>query len=89
MPILKSNFRFKMVAPALIFAGCLAQASPVNYHSQEFKKKWFQGLAEINRFELTQARYGQLRAGEAVLVFRLKEWQEQRERREGTMSTMS
>ncbi len=37
--------------------------------SQAFKDYWYQGEAELNRFELTQARYGKKRKGEAVMVF--------------------
>ncbi|PSR04955.1 MAG: hypothetical protein BRD50_02375 [Bacteroidetes bacterium SW_11_45_7] len=37
--------------------------------SQAFKDYWYQGKAELNRFELTQGRYGQQRKGEAVMVF--------------------
>ncbi len=34
-----------------------------------FKSYWFAGLAELNRFELKQSRYGELHDGEAVMVF--------------------
>lgn len=34
-----------------------------------FSEYWHQGQAELNRFELTHARYGELRRGDAVLVF--------------------
>lgn len=34
-----------------------------------FDDYWFRGLAELNRFELTQSRYGELHDGEAVFVF--------------------
>lgn len=37
--------------------------------SDEFKKYWFENGAEINVYELKQARYGQERVGNAVLVF--------------------
>lgn len=30
---------------------------------------WYQGKAEINRFELNQVRYGELRSGDAIMVF--------------------
>lgn len=30
---------------------------------------WYQGKAELNRFELNQARYGELRKGDAIMVF--------------------
>lgn len=34
-----------------------------------FSEYWFSGLAEISSYQLEQARYGELRSGEAVLVF--------------------
>lgn len=34
-----------------------------------FSDYWYQGKAELNRFELKQVRYGQVREGNAVLVF--------------------
>jgi hypothetical protein len=37
--------------------------------SAEFTRYWRAGKAEINRYELTQARYGRLHRGDAVLLF--------------------
>jgi len=37
--------------------------------SQEFKKYWYSGEAEITSYALEQPRYGQMRDGHAVLVF--------------------
>ena len=37
--------------------------------SQEYKDYWFNGTAEISSYVLTQARYGELREGQAVTVF--------------------
>jgi hypothetical protein len=37
--------------------------------SQSFKKYWYNGSAEISSYSLTQSRYGELRTGEAVLVY--------------------
>lgn len=34
-----------------------------------FDKYWFRGLAELNSYELSQSRYGELHDGKAVLVF--------------------
>jgi hypothetical protein len=34
-----------------------------------FDDYWFRGLAELNRYELTQARYGERHDGEAVFIF--------------------
>lgn len=36
---------------------------------EAFSSYWYQGVAELNRFALTQARYGELREGDAVLIF--------------------
>jgi len=44
----------------------LASKKPL---SQEFKKYWYEGNAEITSYELSQARYGELREGKAVLIY--------------------
>lgn len=38
-------------------------------NTSQFNDYWNQGKAEINRFELSQARYGELRNGDAIMVF--------------------
>ena len=37
--------------------------------SDEFKTYWFNGKAEISSYNLQQARYGEIREGNAVLIF--------------------
>ncbi len=37
--------------------------------SDEFKAYWYAGKAEISSYKLTQARYGEIHGGSAVLVF--------------------
>ncbi len=37
--------------------------------TEETKKYWYNGGAEITSYKLTQARYGELREGEAVMIF--------------------
>ena len=37
--------------------------------TEEFKSYWYAGEAEITSYKLEQARYGEIRDGEAVLVF--------------------
>lgn len=37
--------------------------------SEEFKKYWYAGEAEISSYNLQQARYGEMREGTAVLIF--------------------
>ena len=39
------------------------------FDTQEFKKYWYDGKAEITSYKLEQARYGELHEGYAVLVF--------------------
>lgn len=36
---------------------------------EQFAKYWYQGKAEINVFDLEQIRYGEARAGKAVMIF--------------------
>ena len=55
----------------LILASC---ASPSQEKrslqlSDEFKNYWYSGEAEITSYDLEQARYGEIRNGEAVLIF--------------------
>lgn len=38
-------------------------------HNQEFKEYWYAGDAEITSYNLKQARYGELRDGNAVIIF--------------------
>ena len=40
-----------------------------NELSREFKEYWYAGKAEITSYELEQARYGELRKGNAVLIY--------------------
>ena len=42
--------------------------------AEAFHDYWFQGLAEISRFQLEQARYGEIRKGDAVLIFVTEEF---------------
>ena len=37
--------------------------------SDEFSEYWYAGQAELTRYELQQARYGEIRKGDAVLIF--------------------
>ncbi len=40
------------------------------YHPEkEFNDYWYQGKAELSHYKLKQARYGELRDGDAVLIF--------------------
>ena len=37
--------------------------------SEQFKTHWFDGFAEINSYSLDQSRYGEVREGNAVLIY--------------------
>jgi hypothetical protein len=43
--------------------------SPKKPLSEEFKKYWYAGNAEITSYKLEQARYGELREGTSVLIY--------------------
>ncbi|MFN2458099.1 MAG: hypothetical protein ABR502_07860 [Chitinophagaceae bacterium] len=45
---------------------CKQQPEPP---SEVFKKTWYAGKAELSSYTLHQARYGEIREGEAVLIF--------------------
>ena len=54
-----------------LIASCRAQSNikennPVNTNNHDY---WFQGQAEISSYKLSQARYGEIHEGQAVLVF--------------------
>lgn len=42
---------------------------PKKQLSEEFKKYWYNGTAEITSYNLEQARYGELREGNAVMIY--------------------
>ncbi|MBQ4802533.1 septum formation inhibitor Maf [Aquimarina sp. MMG015] len=42
---------------------------PTKELSEEFKKYWYAGNAEITSYKLEQARYGEMREGKAVLIY--------------------
>ncbi len=46
-----------------------ANKLPKKAVSEEFKKYWYAGEAEISSYKLQQARYGELREGTAVLIY--------------------
>ncbi|PKV50722.1 hypothetical protein ATE84_2788 [Aquimarina sp. MAR_2010_214] len=45
------------------------KASPAKTLSEDFKKYWYAGKAEISSYQLEQARYGEMRKGTAVLIY--------------------
>ncbi|MGD8606441.1 MAG: hypothetical protein PVH21_04065 [Myxococcales bacterium] len=57
--------------PASAASNGLALPSPAQFAEDHpsFETYWYQGMAELSRYELRQARYGNEYRGEAVLVF--------------------
>ena len=47
----------------------LKKTLPKKELSQEFKDYWYAGEAEITSYKLEQARYGEMRSGNAVLIY--------------------
>ncbi|WP_430907560.1 septum formation inhibitor Maf [Maribacter sp. 2-571] len=43
--------------------------SPRHEISNDFKKYWYSGTAEITSYKLEQARYGEMRTGSSVLIY--------------------
>jgi hypothetical protein len=54
-----------------VFLAVVSGGSPPNAGSapERFGRYWYQGKAELTRYDLQQARYGEIHAGEAVLIF--------------------
>jgi hypothetical protein len=47
----------------------LVSFSPLAAQTDGFGAYWYKGKAELNHYQLVQARYGELRKGDAVLIF--------------------
>lgn len=58
-----------MVLFVVMSCGSAETPSLPSPSSEAFGSKWYQGKAELNRFTIDQARYGDLRKGDAVLMF--------------------
>ena len=54
-----------------VFLALVSGGVPSNGASapERFGRYWYQGKAELTRYELRQARYGEIHSGEAVLIF--------------------
>src|ERR1043166_4986458 len=52
----------------LLIFSILAIAA-TNPSEDAFKKYWYAGKAELDRYSLDQARYGEMHKGEAVVIF--------------------
>lgn len=62
----------------VLYSGCRksdqAGAAAEKPSEEVFREYWFQGLAEITRFELDQARYNEIHKGDAVLIYVTEEF---------------
>ena len=59
------QFSWLVVAGAFL-ASCNQGVTPP---TKQFKEQWYAGKAELSTYNLQQARYGEIRNGEAVLIF--------------------
>ncbi len=57
---------FLLLCIALLASSCKQPASPP---TEQFKQQWCAGKAELTSYSLLQSRYGEMRKGEAVLIF--------------------
>lgn len=62
--------KFILMMPFLIYFACMKPKTkspqPVDSQSKEY---WYSGEAEVSSYNLTQARYGELHNGQAVMIF--------------------
>lgn len=73
-----------MMVVLLGFFSCKTQSQnkktkSATEYSNQFSSYWFQGKAELTSYELTQARYGELRQGDAVLIFVTEDFSESKQ----------
>lgn len=61
--------RVEPSAPAASSAPSLPSPESFAQEHPRFDDYWYQGVAELTRYRLEQARYGEVHEGEAVLVF--------------------
>jgi hypothetical protein len=69
---------------SLICLGLLLACSPAKVEfstnlPEEFKSYWYQGQAELNSYNLEQARYGAIHHGKAVLIFVTEDFSEKKQ----------
>ncbi|SDR74482.1 septum formation inhibitor Maf [Gramella sp. MAR_2010_147] len=65
---------FRFLTICLFAALCFSCGNPSEEKTElklstEFKDYWYSGEAEITSYDLEQARYGEIREGEAVLIY--------------------
>ena len=63
---------FFLFMSTLIFYSCInagEESAPEPPVAETFSQQWYQGKAELTRYRLEQARYGEIHARDAVLIF--------------------
>jgi len=75
-----NTFRIIIFSALLLFS-CASTEAPKNleievveYQGKEFNAYWYAGQAELSTYTLSQARYGEMREGESVLIFVTEEF---------------
>ncbi len=63
---MKQSYFLLLAVIAYTLCSCNQAAEPP---AEEFKQQWYAGKAEVSSYTLLQARYGEIRNGEAVLIF--------------------
>lgn len=83
---MKTSFLSSCLFFLVAFFSCslssIDQANPNDLDTnvqRDFKSYWLQGKAEITTYDLSQARYGELRKGNVVNVFVVEPWNEERQ----------
>jgi hypothetical protein len=61
---------------AVFLWGIIAGSAIAPNDQSDFSNYWYTGQAEITSYELSQARYGELREGEAVMIFVTEDFSE-------------
>lgn len=85
--MLQQPFLSAISALTLVLVGCsnadsqngAASDTLAAVRTSAFNNYWYQGKAELTRYELVQARYGELRHGDAILIFVTEDFDADRE----------
>jgi hypothetical protein len=64
-----SNMRYALAFILTALPGHAESVADNGWPSEEHRAYWMQGKGEITSYKLTQARYGEVHQGEAVLIF--------------------
>jgi len=63
---MKINYRWLLLVGVILINSCKQKAAQP---TDVFKSTWYAGKAEVSSYILQQARYGEIRNGEAALIF--------------------